>query len=258
MASRWRSAICRGACRRRPASMPAPCRGCASPPIRRPSTKAWRGYWLRPKPLAWSALPSCGEFRAVSPATGGLPSAGRSSCEGTWHAIRDTARGLTDGRPQSGTAGGCVAVVAGAGDHRAADGAGDRPPGGPAAHLLPTLAGVLTPADPPAHRRGGGDVLEWPAARRCRVAAAPGAGAADAAAASPLGAPGDRRRHRLRRHGTRAAGREPAWAARRRARSLAPAPTSPLDELWRISARADAAGIKVEGGEQYRPVLNGP
>lgn len=41
-------------------NLPATCRSCASPPIRRPSTKAWRGYWLRPKPLAWSALPSCG------------------------------------------------------------------------------------------------------------------------------------------------------------------------------------------------------
>ncbi len=33
--------------------------GCASPPIRRPSTKAWRGFWPRPRRPVWSGLPSC-------------------------------------------------------------------------------------------------------------------------------------------------------------------------------------------------------
>ena len=43
-----------------------------------------------------------------------------------------------------------------------------------------------SPSRPTCASTRRGDVLEWPAARRCRVAAAPGAGAADAAAASPL------------------------------------------------------------------------
>src|SRR5690606_1224785 len=38
-------------------------------------------------------------LRALSPATGGLPSTGRSCCEGTWDAIRDSARDFTDGHP---------------------------------------------------------------------------------------------------------------------------------------------------------------